>query len=310
MHRSEIERLSVNLSEIIQRYVRASGYANLFSEADRIQLKIDLLERTLEILRIQRKCLENNLPMEDFVQSKIEIDGDVLHFLAPDRRKRMESGTTPIRLQPKLLLFLLFRHRRGYYKVYDIIDDFIKTVWDHLKLLDFKKTQTGVTRCFTNTRFAANTLREYGLLKFTQREAYKTWVLSLSGVLVASKLMENVNWSIPEVEKKSPFDLHSDIRNAFGDLKTYDSFVKRLTSLCKPSTRAFEDFKEASGRAYSLLGRYWSVLQDASLSKAERKEKSLILFKQIEEDPGIMEFYDRFCESLNVGDLPSLEGRR
>ena len=303
---TSIIALSDTLLEIIEKYVRSSGYINHYEGADTIQYKIDLLERTLEILRIKIKHLENNLPMEDFIQGRLEIDDNCLHYIVPKEPETMGSGTAPILLQPKLLMFLLFRHHRGYYKVYDIIDSFIHTLWDYLEPLDFKRTRTGVIRCFTNTRFAANTLRQYGLLKFTKREAYKTWVLSLPGILVASKLVENPNLEMPPIEGKTRFDLHPDIRRTFGALINYNAFVQRLASVSRAGTRLFEDFKEVSLRAYSLLQRYWTVLQDESLSKTDRKTESLKRLEEIEQDDGIREFYDKFSRSLKVGDLRSL----
>ena len=172
------------------------------------------------------------------------------------------------------MLFLLYRHNRGYYSIYNTIDSFTKTIWDHLETLDFKRTQTGVIRCFTNTRFAANTLRKYGLLRYTPKVAYKTWVLSLPGMLVASKLMEKADWTIPEIGIRWHFDLHPDIRSAFDDLNTHDSFVKRLATVCKPHNKVFEEFEKGSTRAYSLLENYWAILNDKSISKKGPRRKA------------------------------------
>ena len=94
-------------------------------------------------------------------------------------------------------MYLLYRHNNKEQKVYDIIENFIKLIWNQLKLLDFEKTKTGVMRCFTNTRFSANKLREYGMLKFTKHEAYKTWVLSFTGIMVASKFLKDGEWGKP-----------------------------------------------------------------------------------------------------------------
>jgi hypothetical protein len=303
MVRTEMRELSDRLLEIIQQRVRTSRYLELLSESDQVEMKIDLLERTLEILRIEIKYLENNLPMEDFIQGRIEIDDDCLHYIAPRKRRKMGSGTSAVLLQPMLLKFLLLRHQRGYYKVYNIIESFVKTIWEELTILDFKKTKTGVTRCFTNTRFAANTLRKYGLLKFTKKEAFKTWVLSLPGIFVASKLVENPNWTMLRVEGHSRLDLHPDIRGAFTDLKNYEAFAQRLRSVCRAGTRLFEEFKEVSITVYYLMCRYWEVIRDESLSKEERQKESLRLLKEIESDSNIIDFYNELAMSLKVGDL-------
>jgi len=302
MDKDDLKSISDSLSGFIEHFVSVNGY--LCSPPNVLQLKIDLLERTLEILRIQQRHLENELPMEEFVQGDIQLSGDKIIFSAPDKSKFLGSGTKPIALQPKLLLYLLYRHQHGYEAVYDIIDNFIKLIWGHLDLLDFKKTRTGVFRCFTNTRFAALTLRDYGLLRFTKEEAYKTWVLSLPGILVASKVMEGNNWEIPPViQGQYHFDLHPDIRNAFDDLKTYDKFVQRLTLVCKPNTKIFTDFKEGSKRSYSLMADYWKILQDTSISADERKKKSTAKLKQIDQDQEIHDFFSAFSTCVKVGDL-------
>jgi len=304
MDSNDRKSISNSLLKIIQKYVSLSGFS---ISHDDISSKIDLVERILEILRIENKYLDNNLPMERFIQGRLDIDQSGIHFSSPKILKDSGSGTAPIRFQPKLLLFLFFRHNRGRYKVYDIIDSFIKTVWDSLETVDFKKTKTGVMRCFTNTRFAANTLRDYGFLKFTKKEAYKTWVLSLSGLLVASKLIENVDWSLPKVDKEWKSDLHPDVREVFNELKTYDKFVDRLTKICKPNTKIFEDFKKGSIGSYSLLDDYWKVLQDQSLSKNERKKRSSEIIGFIEEDPEIEKFFKEFSRCIKVGDLLGLK---
>jgi hypothetical protein len=306
MDKNNFKSLSENLSGVIDRLVDVRGYGceDLFTVEDGLQLKIDLLDRTIEILRIERRHLDNNLSMEEFVQGKIELSESRIKFTAPEKRKIMGSGTKPIALQPKLLRYLLYRHNNRYGSVYDIINNFIRMIWDHLELLDFKKTRTGVLRCFTNTRFAALTLRDYGLLRFTKKEAYKTWVLSLPGILVASKVMEGKNWEIPPViQGEYHIDLHPDIRKAFTELQTYNKFVQRMTTVCDPNTNIFKVYQEGSKRSYSLMADYWQILQDSSISAIDRKKKSTAKLKQIEQDPEIKAFFNELSLCLKVGDL-------
>jgi hypothetical protein len=196
-----------------------------------ISLRIDLIERVLELLRSEQKHFENRLDFERFVQGSISIDANGLNYHFPETTQLLGSGTPSIKLQTRLLMFLLLHHRSAY-RVFDIIDNFIRTIWGQLEPLDFKKTRTGVTRCFTNTRFAANTLRDYGFIKFTHKEAYKTWVLSLTGFLVASKVVADGNWVLPPFMKVYSSDLHPDIHSAHEELKTYDQFVERLAAVC------------------------------------------------------------------------------
>jgi hypothetical protein len=265
--------------------------------------KIDLLDRVLEVLRIEIRHVENKIRFEEFIQGSVGIGEKGLHYVWPEKVKALGSGTVPIRLQPKLLLYLLYRHQRNSIPVYEIIDSFINTIWESLDILDFKRTQTGVLRCFTNTRFAANTLRAYGLLKYTKEEAYKTWTLSLPGYLVASKMMESPNWNIPEIDKKWHFDLHPDIRIAFQELNSYGAFVQRLLSICRVNTRIFEEAEDISKRAYSLVQEYSATLQNESFSRIERRKRCLTFVKRLEQEPAIQMFHDQFMKCLKTGDL-------
>ena len=250
------------LENLINKLVSVNGYQ--IDDKNIQSLRVDLLERALEIWRIKNKHLENSIDFEKFYQGYFSINNNSIHFSAPEKVLDVGAGTPPIRLQPKLLMFLLLYHKHSY-SVYNIIENFIDKIWDNLKIpLDFKKTQTGVFRCFTNTRFAALTLRDYGLLKFTKKEAYKTWVLSLSGFLVASKILENRNWKIAEDKKEYDSGLHPEILTAFVNLHTYDDFVSRLTYVCMPNIEVFSTFDEVLRKAHALLNDYWQTIRHSN----------------------------------------------
>lgn len=306
MDKNYLKKISQILCEFIYYTVDTEDdySSSLFIDENILHEKIDILERALEILRVEKRYIENNLSMEEFIQGQIAFDGARIKYVTAGGIKSVGSGTKPIALQPKLLLYLLYRHNRSYENVYNIIDNFIKLIWDNLNIIDFKKTKTGVFRCFTNTRFAAHTLRDYGLLLYTNKEAYKTWSLSLPGILVASKIMEVPNWEVPPViQNEYHFDLHPDIRNAFEELKTYDKYVQRLISVCNPDTKLFKDFKEGSKRSYSLMSDYWLNLRDSSISAKERKKKSMAKLKQINQDQEIKIFFKEFCLCFKIGDF-------
>jgi hypothetical protein len=262
---------------------------------------VDFLERALEAWRFHTHQPENLLPVESFAQCKLLIDDRRIYVQAPDRlNNRLGTGTPPIQLQTRLLLFLLLFHRRRY-EVLDIIKLFVERVRNDLEFLDFKKTATGVTRCFTNTRFAANTLREYGLLKFTQREAYKTWVLSLPGFLVASRLLDvGIDWSLPPLKRVQNFDLHDEIRSAWTELKGYDDFVDQLRRVCEPNVEVFSTFEDLLKVAFQMLPGYWEVLNDPNLSQKVRREETMRRLKALDEQPRMTEFYVQFSACVNV----------
>ena len=191
--------------------------------------------------------------------------------------------------------------------MYDIIRMFIDKIWDQLSILDFKRTETGVIRCFTNTRFASHVLRDFGLLKFTRKEAYRTWVLSLSGLLTASVLLNQTGMDFRQLEYKLEYGslLHPDIQRACNNIRTYDMFVDVLAQICEPNTLVFRTFEDALRIAYSLLRSYWKTIQDTTLSAKERKEISMQHIIELEEMPEIEQFYSEFSKCVNVERLIS-----
>jgi len=288
---------------LIDRVVVAEN----FGSKQNLDLKIALLSLVLEQLKHERQPSDEAVDFETYTQCEIFADSDKLFITAPEFAKHLGAGTAPIQLQSPLLLFLLLHHRDRF-RVLEIIQHFIGKVRKQLTYLDFKKTKTGVTRCFTNTRFAAKVLRAYGLLKFTQREAYKTWELSLAGFLVAAEIfhkrsVESVHWSIPSHFKEFNFDVLPEIRTACDNIDSYDTFVGRLASVCEPDAEVFKTFEPALRKAYELLPRYWAMLKNPTARKEERQKASLELIQQLEREAITNEFYEEFSRCLQINDL-------
>ena len=263
------------LEALIDQWVQLRG----FQQEREIDTKIALLSFALEQLKHERGTAEEVVTFEEFLQCKLFPDTATLFISAPAEFKNLGTGTAPIQLQAPLLLFLLLHHRERL-SVYDIINLFVEKIRDKLTYVDFKKTRTGVTRCFTNTRFAANGLRAYGLLKFTRREAFKTWELSLPGFIVAADIYQrrsfsNRPWSMPEHAKEYNFDLLPEIRQAWQSIQNYDQFVERLASLCIPDAEVFQTFQPALQKAYELLPGYWATLNDPDLTQEQRQERQV-----------------------------------
>ncbi len=305
-----VKEALIELAGVIQKRVGYHGYFesrySLNARPDEVKIKIDLLERTLELLRIQYRHLENSISMEHFIQGHIGLEQGNVQYYAPHKIYDLGSGTRPIFLQPKLLKYLFYQHnKRG--DVLSIIEGFISVIWESLQPLDFKKTATGVTRCFTNTRFAANTLRDYGLLKFTKREAYKTWELSLPGFLVASRVAEGSDWKIDFRNQTKGYALHHEIRDAFIDLQSSDDFIKRLAKFCDHRSQLCEEFKEGLGRAYDILAKYVSFIRNPNMTSKDRLEKSRVQLKKLEADEDIQRFFQAFRGCLNIGDTLNLK---
>jgi hypothetical protein len=273
--------------------------ANDVFPSDGLNTKIDLLERAIELWRFHNLREDNGVELEHFLQGRILVDDSRMFYEAPDRLSASAAGTRPVLLQPNLLFFLLVFHRDRL-KVYDIIHRFIEKMRPQLTLLDFKKTKTGVTRCYTNTRFAALTLRNYGFLKFTRREAYKVWELSLTGFLAASKLRaDKPGWTLEPFDAQR-VDLHPAISEASKELDHYDKFVHRLASICEPDVKVFRTFEEVLRKAFRLLPSYWETLGDPMLTQKQRHAATTQRIAELEHLPQMTNFYQEFSACVRV----------
>lgn len=290
------------LEGIVDRTVFIQGFPRKVD----LDLKISALILTLEKLRRIRRPKQEPMEYEEFEQCELFFDTDKIVLTAPGQFSSMGSGTPPIRLQAPLLLFLLLRHREQY-QVLEIIECFIKWIWPELAALDFKKMKTGVTRCFTNTRFAANVLRNYGLLKFTRNEAFKTWELSLTGLLVAARVLERRRASktptrLPVLKKEGNLDLSAEIRDACKEISSFDALVYLLKSVCRPDAKVFKTFEKPLKKAFDLLNEYWNILNDPTKSPRDRRTASLEKIKQLEQEGIDDRFYEEFSRCIQIND--------
>ena len=290
------------LEQLLYRWVEVDGHAS----DDPLGLKIEVLSLALEKLRHARKQKGEQITFEEFEQSTLFPDTDCLRLFVPKNSRDVGTGTAPIRLQLPLLLFLLVHHRADF-SVLQIIDGFIDKIWDDLTFVDFKKTATGVTRCYTNTRFAAHTLRDYGLLKFTQKEAFKTWELSLAGFLVAARVLasfggKEVKWNVPVHTPHQNFDLHEQIRQAWEGLRTYPEFLDRLKSICVPDAKIFTTFEPVLKKAHTLLPAYWDTLGDHERTQKDRRIETQRLLHELEAIGLDDAFYAELSDCIKIND--------
>jgi len=267
-----------------------------------VEQKINALERLIERWRIARHKLVNPLEFEEFEDWKWFAAPDKFHFVENRSGVTEGSGTSPIRLQRKLLVFLLLHHGQ-YGHVLEIIDEFIEKMRPSLSILDFKKTRTGVFRCYTNTRFAAVALRDSGLLKFTRREAYKTWVLSLPGFLVAARALASPDWMIPAVEKDSWHKLDPFILECSASVSDYPTFVATLKNVCAPNAQVFVAFEKVLQESHRLLQGYWTVLGNRDLANEDRVKLSQQLVEQLDNTFSYGDFLNELSACIRVEDL-------
>jgi len=287
-------KLPDGLSRVLASIVDPHGCAGPPGDPE---LAIDLLARAIEAHRIECGRLENQVSFEWFLQGHLSVAGDKLRFAAPTSTRDLGSGTHPVALQPALLAFLLLTHDR-HRRVIDGIEAFIREVRGQLNTLDFKRTRTGVLRCVTNTRLAANKLRDYGLLKFTKREAYKVWVLSLPGLLLAGELASRGEVLVEPVDPRKGEPLHPAIVRFGPPPASYDEFVWRLMALCGAHAGFLRRFESLLFRAHELLPGYWKAISDPGATVRQRqtlcRERLLVL----EQHPDTERFYWELASSF------------
>jgi hypothetical protein len=274
-----------------------------FDERPPLDFKIALLSLVLEELKHERQMPEDVVDFETYMQSEILADQNKISITKAVFEKDLGTGTASIRLQPPLLLFLL--SHRSQTRVLDIVQQFVEKVRPQLTYLDFKKTKSGWARCFTNTRQAALVLHNHGLLRFTWRDGYKSWDLSLGGYLAAAEIFhqrsrELVPWSIPPHFREFNFEVRPEIRRAWDDISNYDAFIGRLKSMCQLNTTVFNTFEPALRKAYPLLQEYWVVMNDVRLSRKDRRAASSARMRELEREAISDEFYDEFSKCIQV----------
>lgn len=292
------------LEALIDRWVVLRGYNDRKPPVD---AKIAMLTFVLEQLKHERRSPDGLMDFEEYVESRVFPDLDRLVIAAPPSFRNPGTGVAAIRLQSPLLLFLLLYHRERY-PILEIIRLFTEKIRDQLTYLDFKKTKTGVTRCFTNTRFAANVLRAYGLLRYSRREAYKTWELSLTGFLAAAEIYRNrcrtdKPWQVPERDHQGSMVLSPDILKAYNRVESYEQLVRQLSIICKPDAEIFESFKPVLGQAHALLREYWQILNDDEMKKVDRQKASAEMIKRLEQAGIGDKFYEEFSQCIQVNEL-------
>lgn len=288
---------------LLARLVQVRGGAFPADDCLRMELLGHILERYKHPLNCHR---QERLSYEGFLQCGLFVDKDGFVISVPDRFQPMGSGIAPIQYQVPLLNFLL-AHNHQNTRVIEVIDQFVAKVWNQLQPLDFKQTKTGATRCYTNVRFAASVLRSYGLLRFTQREAFKTWKLTLPGILVAAQVsgarpIGESPWTIKKRPPKDGFDLAIEIDEAWNGIAEYPAFLNCLEGICKPDASVFKSFTKVLKQTHGTLHWFWSNLRNGQQSQYRRRQVSLEIIEHLEEGGISEKFYEELSSCICIND--------
>jgi len=294
-----------DIEALIDRWVAAEN----FGGKPTLDLKVALLSLVLEQLKYERQTAEDVVDFETYFQSKIFADTDKLIIAAPLNEKRLGAGKAPIQLQAALLVFLLLHHRNDF-PVLEIIKRFIGKVRPQLEFLDFKKNKNRRDALLHEHPVCRACAARLWPTQVHPREAYKTWELSLTGFLVAADIFhkrskENVHWNIPanDKEKGVNFDLLPEIRAACDEINSYDAFVARLASICKPDAEVFTSFKEPLEKAYFLLKDYWAILKKHESDPEGSARSQLGADSKTGTRDHQRRFYEEFSQCIQINEL-------
>ncbi|MFH1622821.1 MAG: hypothetical protein ABIA97_06885 [Candidatus Omnitrophota bacterium] len=282
--------------------------------------KLDTMERVIELARFYAEKETNDIPYDDFVKNKSTFfDNLKIYIRKSDNSQKIKSYKKPDELETPLLAFLLV-HNVQNEDIYIIIKKFINEIRADLSPLDFEKGRAGAIRCFTNTRFAAKLLRDIGLLKFTQKEAFKTWELSFLGILVSAFIYSR-NWR--EVTKQiryNSFILFPDrdmihkliyprhkanywIYRTIYEFSDEKKFTQRLNWACQNCFNIkFELFKNSIAKIYSLIKKY-SELSKFEERQNKRSELLNNISNELEKIPEIEKFMSVFKNKYEMEDF-------
>lgn len=170
------------------------------------------------------------------------------------RAWRAPEGRTQEEMQVPLLLYLLvtYQHPR---RINDLLVDFLTEVRPWLSAYDVETTRTGVMRAMTTARSAARALRLHGLLTDSDRTAYKSWELSVLGLLVARLLVERVGVE-PDMQSRwratssggrfgASTHLSKPVDEALRTLSDPSAVAAAMHRICGPNRDVFETFDRA-----------------------------------------------------------------
>lgn len=230
-----------------------------------VECKAEVLEHLLWLFRVSRKKLSNNVTFEEIVESKLLVSDEQVHITFP-KETNLDAGTRPVQYQPPLLWHLLLSGGSEE-PVFDTISGLIYRYYSQLQIEDFKKTDTGVIRCFTNVRFAAKTLREYGFLRFGRHDLFKHWKLSFPGLLAAGHF-----YLYPPPKSAAPgrenwHGLYPGFLQIIEYYSVYENCLETLSHLFNESEGAFCSYEPFIKSFCNEADRYSFGLRSANTKK-------------------------------------------
>jgi hypothetical protein len=284
--------------------------------------KLDVLERAVELLRLEHGEMQNRLRMEDCLARGLEVSrgadgalrlrvgGSATGIASPGWPS--PGGRTQDELQIPLILYLFitYRHRR---RINDLLVSFLEEMRPWLSPDDVESTRTGVMRAMTTTRTAARALRLHGLIIDSPETAYKSWELSILGLLMASILVERSGRFVemaPRGVKASAsgrFGASNHLASALAALmrELNDPMVvsQALSRVCIPNRDVFATFDEVAAVLAQFAADFGQAESGRKFEWRELRERARALLTLLGEKVPASALADDMAKDLALRDL-------
>jgi hypothetical protein len=298
------------LRAVIDRWITVSGGAR--SPDEEFEHKLDALHRVVELARLTTGAVVNKYTMREVLAAGVSVDLDAMLVgigSTPDGSPRVDTSGWPApnermpnELQAPLLSYLLRQYKRPR-RIHETIEGFVRAVKPFLTPFDTESTVTGVPRVMTNTRVAANLLRDWGLLQNSPRVRYKSWELTHLGLLAAAALAREGRPGIPARTLSMPYGqfVAEPIREVLWRLRRVDLLVPTLRIICADNG----DVLRSLDAIHHLVCEYADALMrsvdlyDFSGSRAA----ALDVLRRIEETIPVESLADDLAVDLALRDL-------
>jgi hypothetical protein len=253
-------------------------------EEELAKIKYDL--RLIDIRNYKDEEKEQLKLFPDFFADLLDIPDQ--QFLA-----HVKQNALPI----PLLLFLFYNHNKNMTALTSsaVLMD---TVKPYLHEGDFQHLKSGSIRFITNTRFASDHLRRYGLLRTSEKEKYKYWQLTLFGTIIAAMIFEDDKFEFPEnnIYQTNQYFLSNTLYKYTNLLLKNNGFEQLLK-------RIFAD--EIVNEIYSLKHDFISFLAELLhiIKKTKKDQKEFFnkygaFLKQIDDKVFAKDFANGFLLNL------------
>lgn len=213
-----------------------------------------------------------------------------------------EEPFKPVEYQEPLLKYLLFINKG--INIIATIESLAERIKGQLHLTDFQRTRTGVTRCFTNIRFASTTLRQYGLIRDDYDHAYKKWDITLLGLLVVDDMVGKAldmtikRYEIPRLTACHP--LSPEISGTMQKFADPAYVIQRLNQIVKEPFKGFD----AIGKIISgYCGSYKKILTHYPVPKDkydQLRKKARELLEEIDKKIGWEALKEGVCIRVQI----------